>query len=156
MIMRWEKGRPEIDALIASGRLERVSADRRLADMYIEEARRHQKSSKLMTETDPTGSFQLAYDASRKALVAMLINQGLRPTSKGGHIVIEEALRAQLTPPRNEIVDGFGWMRGLRNSSEYPSFDRPSASAEDAVEAQALTAKVIEKSEQLLDAMPVY
>jgi hypothetical protein len=109
-----------------------------------------------MTESDPTGSFQLTYDASRKALVAMLINQGLRPTSRGGHMVIEEALRAQLSPPRNEMVDGFGWMRALRNSSEYPSFDRPTASADDAADAQKLTAKIIAKSTELLDVMPVY
>ena len=62
----------------------------------------------------------------------MLINQCLRPPSRGRRLVIEEALRAQLTPPMNEIVDGFGWMRALRNASEYLSFDRPSVSAEDA------------------------
>lgn len=33
MIMRWEKRRAEIDALIASGRLERVSADCNLEDL---------------------------------------------------------------------------------------------------------------------------
>lgn len=109
-----------------------------------------------MTETDPTGSFPMAYDASRKAPVAMLINQGLRPTSRGGHIVIEDALRTQLAPPRNEIVDRFGWMRSVRTARVYPSFDRRSASAEDAAQAQAPTAQIIEKSEQLLDLMPVY
>lgn len=127
-----ERGRAEIDGIIASGRLERVSADRTLTYLYLEEARWHLNSSELITETDPTGSFPLACEASRRALVAMLINPGLRLRSRGRHVVIEEALRAQLTPPMNEIVDGFGWMRALRNASEYLSFDRPSVSAEDA------------------------
>lgn len=156
MILRWEKGRSGIDELIARGRLERVSADRSLADQYMARSRDHLASSKLLTDADPAGSFQLAYDASRKALVAVLINQGLRPTSKGGHLVIEEALRAQLTPPKNEVVDGFGWMRVLRNTTEYPSYEQPSASAQDAVEAQIVTLEVIDKAEQLLGAMPVY
>jgi hypothetical protein len=124
--------------------------------MYLEEAKRHLSSSRLTTASDPTGSFQLAYAGSRKALVAVLINQGLRPTSRGGHIAVEHSIRAQLTPPKNEVVDGFGWMRSLRNASEYPSFDRPTASEKDAVEAQRLTVRIIEKSAQLLDVMPVY
>jgi hypothetical protein len=35
MIARWEKGRSAVDALIADRRLERVSADRNLANMYV-------------------------------------------------------------------------------------------------------------------------
>jgi hypothetical protein len=124
--------------------------------LYIAEAKRHLASSKLTLSSDPTGGFQLTYDAARKAWVAVLINQGLRPTSRGGHAVIEQALRAQLTPPRNNLIDSFGWMRQLRNASEYPSFEKPAATATDALRAQAATQEIIEKALELLDLMPVY
>lgn len=156
MIARWEKGRPTVDGLLEARELERVVADRKLADAYLDAARRHLESSRITLEIDPTGSFQIAYDATRKAWVAVLINQGPRPTSRGGHLVIERAMRAQFTPPPNDLIGLFGWMRTLRNASEYPSFDKPAAEAADALKAQDAAARTIAKAAELLDLMPVY
>ena len=71
---------------------------RMLAELYIEHAKLHLAASRQTVEIDATGSFQLAYDASRKALAAVLENQGLRATSKGGHRAVKDALRAQPVP----------------------------------------------------------
>ena len=86
-------------------------------------------------DADPAGAFALAYDSARKALTAILVNQGLRAGGDGTHAVLLEAVRAQLDPPLGPTFRPFGWMRPLRNHTEYPSPDHPSASAEDVHEA---------------------
>ena len=152
----WDQGRAEIEQLIASGSLERVAPDRALADLMLDEARRHLASSTITIDADPTGSFALAYDASRKALAAILENQGLRATTKGGHRAIEDAVRAQLVPPMKAELDGFGWMRSLRNSTQYPSMERPLAQAADTKHAQGFAQDLIEMSAKVLDVMPPF
>jgi hypothetical protein len=152
----WGKGSADIDALIAGRFVQPVAADRNLADLMIAEARRHCASAKATIDGDPTGSFSLAYDASRKALAAILENQGLRATTTGGHRAIEDALRAQLVPPMNLEIDGFGWMRTLRNSTQYPTAEKPLADRADAAHAHGIAQDLIAMAEKLLDAMPVY
>jgi phage tail tape-measure protein len=41
----------------------------------------------------------LAYDAARQACVALLAQQGLRPTTAGGHYAVEEIIRASSARP---------------------------------------------------------
>ena len=156
MINRWEPGRADINAQLTAGYLQKVKPDRRLAELYIEHAKLHLAASRQTLEIDATGSFQLAYDASRKALAAVLENQGLRATSKGGHRAVEDALRAQLVPPMNKQINNFGWMRSLRNASEYPSFERPTADRADTTRAHPIAEELIAMAEALLDQMPVW
>jgi hypothetical protein len=73
----------------------------------------------------------LLYDAARKALVAILENQGLRPTSRGGHIAVLEAVSAQLDPPMGKVLRPFDRLRRLRNTAEYPHPDTPPFVARD-------------------------
>ena len=122
----------------------------------LEEARRHLASAEATAHLDPTGSFTLAYDASRKALASVLENQGLRATSSGGHIAIENALRAQLVPPMQAELNTFGWMRKLRNSSQYPSLENPTADSNDAAIARGYAADLIAMAAKLLDVMESY
>lgn len=68
------------------GRPERVQAGREHADRLLIEARRHLDSAEATCESDPEGAYGTLYDAGRKALWAILANQGLRPTTKGGHL----------------------------------------------------------------------
>jgi hypothetical protein len=43
---------------------------------------------------DLPGAYQLAYDALRKSAASLLEVQGLRATSRGGHIAIQDAVIA--------------------------------------------------------------
>lgn len=156
MIARWEQGRAIVDSLLQARRLERVPANRDLAGEYIHQAKAHLATSLLASGSDPVGEFQLAYDAARKALASILINQGLRPTSLGGHIAVYDAVLAQLDPPLGDVFRPFGWMRPLRNDSEYPSTDRPVASGDDAAAGRAAAQLMVERAERLLELMPVY
>jgi hypothetical protein len=150
----WEQGREEIDRMLASAMIQRISADSSLTNLYLEHARLHLASAQLVQEIDPTGSFQIAYDASRKALAAILAHQGLRATSRGGHRAVEDAIRAQLVPPLARQLNDFGWLRKLRNSSEYPSFNHPTADIADAQAALQIANELLGIAEELIDQMP--
>jgi hypothetical protein len=154
---RWEQGRASIDALVAEGRLQRVHPNRELADLMVAQALVHLQSARTVAVVDPVGSFQLTYDAARKALAAILVNQGLRPTGGGGgHAVLLTAVRAQLHPPLGTDLAPFDWMRRTRNDSEYPTADAPVASREDLDEAMPATERIIEIATHVLPTMPVF
>lgn len=156
MIARWEKGRTEVDQLINEHRLERVSANRELAEQLLDQAEAHLGSAQILVPTDPSGAFQLTYDAARKSLAAILANQGLRTKGIGAHATLLDATRAQLHPPLGPVLEPFDWMRRLRNTTEYPDAESPVANADDVYEAVPSAAKIIETARTVLDQMPVY
>lgn len=156
MIARWEKGRAEVDRLLLEGRIERVHANRELADLMIEQARAHLVSARSLAESDVPGAFQLAYDSARKALAAILANQGLRAKGAGAHAVLYEVAKVQLHPPLGPALAPFDWMRRLRNTTEYPDADTPVAEADDVAEALPAAETIIKTAATVLDKMPVY
>jgi hypothetical protein len=79
MIVRWERGRAEIDQLSQQGRLTRVTANRELAISHLTQANTHLLAAATLRDLDPAGAFTLAYDAARFALAGILVNQGLKP-----------------------------------------------------------------------------
>ncbi|MGF1667842.1 MAG: hypothetical protein ACFCVC_16405 [Acidimicrobiia bacterium] len=79
-------------------------------------------------ELDPVGAYQLAYDASREAAMALLAARGLRPTARGGHVAVVQAMEA-LGVAGFERLDA---MRRRRNKLEYPGPDDHGATADDA------------------------
>jgi hypothetical protein len=106
---------------------------------------------------NPVGAFALTYDAARKALTAILANQGLRPRgSEGGHAVLLDVALAQLDPPLGSALREFDWMRRLRSDSAYPSPDRKVASAPDVEDALPAAERIIEIAATVVEQMPVY
>lgn len=153
---RWERGRAEIDQLIDQGRLTRVTANRQLADRYLDQARAHLAAAAAVTDLDASGAFTLTYDAARLSLAALLINQGLRPRGEGAHAVLLQTVLAQLEPPRQAEFRQFDWMRRLRNDTQYPEADRPTAVADDVTQAIPAAHDILERTAVLLDHMPPY
>lgn len=154
--MRWEQGRAEIDRLIDDGALQRVPASREQADFLLGQARRHVAAAKAIIELDPPGAYQLAYDAARKALVAVLENEGLRPTAAGGHVVVYRALRAQLDPPMGRVIRSFDRLRRRRRESEYPSLGDPVVVVDDVNDDLPKVEDLLDLAERLLDEMDPY
>ena len=74
-------------------------ANREHADQLLVQARRDLASAELLLGTNPKRAYESIYDAARMALTAVLENEGLRPTSRGGHIAPYAAVSAQLNPP---------------------------------------------------------
>ncbi|WP_405012219.1 hypothetical protein [Kitasatospora sp. NBC_01539] len=128
---RWEQGRATVDDLIQRREVERVPASAEHAQAELAQARQHLASAKLLLDVDPVGAYSLAYDAARKALAAVLMNQGLRATSRGGHVAVYETVKAQLDPPLGGVLRPFSRMRIRRNESEYRSAEAPAITPDE-------------------------
>lgn len=113
---RWTMGEVEILALLASNDLQSVVGDAANGLPLAERARATLATAESISERDPDSAYVLAYDACRLALAALLAQQGLRATSKGGHYAIEQAVRAQFGAGFRQ----FGALRRRRHDIEYP------------------------------------
>jgi hypothetical protein len=154
--MRWQQGRAVLDGMMARGELERVPASRDHADVLVGQARQHLDSARAIAGGDPVGGYQLLYDAARKALAAVLENQGLRATSRGGHIAVRDAVSAQLDPPLGTVLRPFDRLRRRRNQAEYPSAEHPGVEAEDVERDIPKVEQILEVAAKVVDQMGPY
>jgi HEPN domain len=154
--MRWEQGRSVIDALLGTRDLERVPASDKHATELIDQARKHVASAQRITDDDPAGALQLLYDAARKALCAILENQGLRPTSRGGHIAVLEAVSAQLDPPMGKALRPFDRLRRQRNDAEYPRQETPGIKTADVLSDIPKVEDILDLAARVIDQMSPY
>lgn len=154
--MKWQQGRATIDAMLARGELEQVRPNREHADVLVRQARDHIAAAGSITTLDPVGAFQLLYDASRKALCAVLENQGLRVTSRGGRLAVIEAVRAQLDPPLGGALKPFDRMRRRRNDAEYPRPDAQGFLPDDVKAEIPKVEQIVETAAKVLDQMSPY
>jgi len=151
--MRWNQGRELVERMLADGQLQRVPPSRDQADRLMVQARRHLVSAEDICEHDPPGGYSMTYDEARKALTAVLENQGLRPTTRGGHLAVYEAVRAQFDPPMGRVLQPFDRMRRQRHQAEYPPADAPELTADDVREDIPKARAVVDLSERVLDQM---
>jgi hypothetical protein len=147
--MRWEQGPADVDRMIAAGELERVHPSREHADRLLGQARR-------TWDSDPEGAYGTLYDAGRKSLWAIIANQGLRPTHRGGHLAAYQAVVAQFDPPLGRELRPFDRMRRRRNEAAYPDVDSPELHTADVREDATKIRAIVEIADRVLDSMPVY
>jgi hypothetical protein len=83
----------------------------------------------------------------------VLENQGLRPTTRGGHLAAYEAVRAQREPPMGKTLRPFDRTRRQRNDAEYPPSNAPALTADDLREDIPKAADIISLAERVLDQM---
>lgn len=153
--MRWAQGRDRIEGMLngTPPTLQRVHPSRQHADRLIRQARAHLRSAEVTGAEDPSGAYSMLYDAARKALAGVLENQGLRPTTYGGHLATYQAVVAQLDPPLGRQLRPFDRLRRTRNDAEYPSTDDEELSAEQVAEDLPKAAAIVELAERVLDEM---
>lgn len=151
--MKWNQGRAEIEKLLADKHLQRIPASREHADRLLIQARRHPTSAAAAADPDPEGAYALLYDAARKALWAILENQGLRPTSAGGHLAAYHAVRAQLDPPMGWQLRPYDRRRRHRRDAEYPSADAPALTPEDIKDDIPKVKDIVSIAKSVLDQM---
>lgn len=114
MVTRWSRGESDIEDMVTRGDLEVIRGSATDGSRLLDESRIRLRTGSNAVD-DPSGAFTLVYDAARLACTALLAQQGLRPTRSGGHVVVQDAMRAQ-------FADGFRdyqWMRRRRNEVEY-------------------------------------
>ncbi|CAN5515824.1 hypothetical protein BH09ACT8_BH09ACT8_52980 [soil metagenome] len=154
--MRWKQGREQVEALIVAKEIERVHPDRDAADRLLDEARSHLASAALIADSDAAGAYSLVYDAARKALAAVLENEGLRATSRGGHIAVYNAVRAQLDPPMGRTLEPFDRMRRRRNAVEYSASTQGAVVVEEIDEDSVKAQAIVDTAARVLDQMSPY
>jgi uncharacterized protein (UPF0332 family) len=148
----WQLGRERIEDLLARGELERVVPGDAVTDRLLDDARRHLATAETALRSgDLAGAYQLAYDALRKSAASLLSAQGLRATSRGGHIAIQDAVVAQFGTSA-QVFRSFSRIRRARNSLEYPgSTDAPGPSAEDVANAIKVATQAHEAAATILE-----
>jgi hypothetical protein len=133
----------DTQALVDEGVLLRVPADRKAAQRAVSIARTHIAGAESSSDVDPTGSFTVAYDAARKAVVAHMRAHGLRVRSRfGAHLQTGRYAQAALMGRGIDAhVEAFVSMREVRNDTEY----------EDEIVATSDSAEALDHARAIVD-----
>ncbi len=86
-------------------------------------------------------------------MTAVLAKQGLRPTTRGGHVAVQDAIEAQLGPNVRHIVRSCRTLRRRRNESEYPSLDHLPVTMDEAQEGLAEAREIVDMMSKFLSAV---
>ena len=111
----------QLEALVREGVLERVASDREAAGRDLTAAEEHLLELDERARKDPGGAFALAYEATRKAIVAHMRASGFRVRSRSGaHYQTGRYAKAALDDLNvSGDVGAFEELRRLRNRSAY-------------------------------------
>ena len=146
---RWVTGGSDVEALIARRSIERVAPSAANAERLMTEAHRHLRSAEVLAEDDPAGAYDMLYAGARKAMAAALAVQGLRATSRGGHIAVQEAMTHQLGRS-GDAIRPFGRLRRTRNDADYPRLDSPELGYADVIEDLPKARRIVGAMETLI------
>ena len=138
-----------IARMLANRRLERVAVNRDYAVTVIEMAKQHVRTAEALAGSDDQAmAFTAAYDAARKALVAVLATKGLRVRPVGGAHRNTGVAAAEFI--EDAALEEFEWMRQVRNATEYPSDDQPTATLQDVREAISAASAIVTACEAII------
>jgi hypothetical protein len=152
----WGHGQPEIERLLNDRELERVVPDADAAVQFLSAAKRHLNSAQLLAESDPEAAYSTAYDGARKACASLLETQGLRSTTRGGHIAVRDAVLAQFGRlPGGDVFRSFDRLRRRRNDLEYVAAGEGVDSAE-LEEAIGRVTAIVEYADKVIGHLTVF
>lgn len=140
--------------MLASGQLERVPPNRDAAEALLNKARTHLKSAAALAASDVELAYDALHAANRKALTAILLVQGLRPTREAGHTGVFDAVLAQLHPPLGPRLAPYTRIRRARNAGDY--LDELPATADDVLADLPLSREIVDVAVRVTDQMPPY
>jgi HEPN domain-containing protein len=146
-VTQWSRGQADIEEMLGSGELQRVTGAGADGGLWLSRATITLKAAEEVADTDTNSAYTLAYDSARFACAALLAQQGLRGTTKGGHYAIQRAVIRQF----GSTFEPFGLMRRRRNELEYPELPDETVERNEANDAIANAYTIIEAARQLLD-----
>lgn len=150
--MTWGRERTAVEQLLRDGELQEVQPSPELAERLMEDASRHLASARAIASSDPNGAYQLAYDAARKACAALPAPQGLRATTRGGHVAVQDAARNQFNGDGGlPAFRAFSRLRRARAAREYPDVGTPTTTSEDVDDALRAAAEIVAAARQLFE-----
>jgi hypothetical protein len=141
-----EPGTAVIERLLEERRLQRVMGAAADGSPWLDRARQTIAAARSIERTNPDSAFVLAYDAARQACTALLAQQGLRPTTSGGHYAVEESVRAQF----GTILRPLGALRRRRNELEYPLDPTDRATAIETADGIRAAGELIDAAAKIL------
>lgn len=141
-----------MEALLGRGELQKVAGAAAHGERLMAKAAITLATARSVIASDPDSAFVLAYDAARQSLTALLAHQGLRPTTKGGHYAVEQAVRAQFGSGFRQ----YGALRRRRNELEYPEHVDDDATASEASEAVENAQVILTAAEGLIDQLGLF
>jgi hypothetical protein len=148
----WQSGRQELIEALRAGELQQVTGGQAAGDGWITQARRKYATAQLISDTDPESAYVTAYDAARFALLGVLAQQGLRATQKGGHLAVEQAVRAQF----GKSFASFSTLRRRRAELEYPAYPGEKVENEELLDALRTVDEIIDGAAQLLPHLSIF
>jgi hypothetical protein len=151
-VTRWNIGEATIEALISKRHLEVVVGDAANGEPWLDKASKTLQSAQLVASKYPSSAYVLGYDAARCVCVGVLAQQGLRPTTDGGHIAVEQAIVAQF----RDAFGVFGALRRGRNRIEYPKFPKDEVTGEQAAEALDAVDTMLLQARKLLPSLGLF
>ena len=149
---RWKRGEIDVENLIAARDLQKLIGEAANGERLLAKASVTLETARSAIERDPDSAFVLAYDAARQALTAVLAHQGLRPTTKGGHYAVEQAIRAQFGPGFRQ----FGALRRRRNELEYPERPGDDATVDEAAQSVEHAHEIITAADSMLEQLGLF
>ena len=110
----------KLQEFVDVGRLERVTYDAQFFSQQIESCTQSRIDAlSLLEHHSLQNAFTLSYAFARKAANLLLYLRGVRPTARGGHRVIFEALHIDSHIPE-ALAMAYNELRVKRNIVEYP------------------------------------
>jgi hypothetical protein len=149
---RWSRGEADVERMLASGELQRVSGMAADGSPWLARARTTMMTAEGIASADPHSAYTLAYDAARFACVALLAQQGLRPTTTGGHYVVQAAVLRQF----GSSFDPYAVLRRRRNELEYPEFPDEMVEPEEAASAILNSKAIIDAATKLIEHLGLF
>lgn len=143
---RWKRGETTVERLLASGDLDAIGKSVSDGSAVMEQAKRRLKVAEAALVIDPDAAYTNAYDAARLAATALLTQQGLRPTTAGGHRAVEEALLAQF----GQGFSKFSVLRRRRHELDYPDTSYSEASDGEAQDALSTARLFVDTAAKIL------
>ncbi len=144
---RWQRGEAAVELLLANGELQTVTGSAADGAPWLVKAGRTLSSAAAVADSDPESAWTLAYDAARFACAALLAQQGLRATTRGGHLAVDATVRHQF----GGQFERFGALRRQRNEIEYPLVATATLTPGDAESAIALAGDLIGSADKLME-----
>ncbi len=115
---RWQRGAATITGLLANRDLQAVTGAMTDGQAWLDRASRTLTTATHIAADDPESALILTYDAARQIGTGLLAQQGLRPTTQGGHLTVVRAAIDQFNGPFTALDR----LRRRRNELQYPSF----------------------------------
>ena len=147
---RWQRGEATVERLLTDGSLQQLEGVEARGEPWLRTARdtlaAAAAAAAAVADAHPASACTLAYDGARFGCVALLTHQGLRATTRGGHLAVEETVRAQF----GDTFKSFRDLRIRRNELEYPHYPDEQVDAEEAEKALAAARGIVDAADKLL------